>query len=134
MKVKIFDGYWTSDTTDKNQNFIFIFGDNDIGKGKRGQAMIRDSKNAFGVPTKKIPAWSPNAYYTDAELEENKNKIMGAIEKIKDELKTNKYEGIMLPKDGLGTGLADLPNKAPLTFAYLNQQLDELIQYTLNLS
>lgn len=133
MKVQIFDGYWTCYTTNKNQNYIFIFGDNDIQKGKKGQAVVRDSKNAFGIPTKKLPALSPNSFYTDVELEENKNKIMGAIEKIKEELKINKYEGIILPKDGLGTGLADLLNKAPLTFAYLNQQIDELIKYTLNI-
>ena len=32
----------------------------------------------------------------------------------------------MLPEDGFGTGLSQLPTKAPKTFEYVNKQIEKL--------
>lgn len=58
--------------------------------------------NAIGIPTKKIPSNKISSFYTDDEYEENKEKIRNAVFRILKELKSGKYNGIILPKDGLG--------------------------------
>lgn len=129
MEVIIFKGYWTVQDVRKHSNYLFIFGDNDIRKGKKGQAIIRDELNSIGVPTKKIPNYSPTSYYYDYEFDLNVQKIDDAIQKIKLVLKNKKYRGIILPEDGLGTGLANLKENAPKTLEYLNSELDKLKIY-----
>ena len=108
----------------KNPNLIFLFGDNDRRTGKRGQAVIRGEPNAFGIRTKHKPATSANSYFSDERYENNikmmKDDFVKALEAVP-------WNGaLVLPRDGLGTGLADLPNKAPQTFAWL-QQLSEML-------
>jgi hypothetical protein len=128
MSVIIFEGYWKISDVEANPKYLFIFGDNDIGKGKGGQAIIRDLPNAMGIPTKKLPSFQCKAYYTDKEYNNNCNKINKAIDKIRIEYYRGKYIGIVLPKDGLGTGLSKLPTKAPLTYKYLVKKISDLIQ------
>jgi hypothetical protein len=129
MDIIIFKGYWTVQYVRKHSNYLFIFGDNDIRKGKKGQAIIRGEPNSIGVPTKKISNYAPTSYYYDYEFDLNVQKIDEAIEKIKLVLKNGKYCGIILPEDGLGTGLANLKENAPKTLAYLNSELDKLKIY-----
>lgn len=40
----------------------------------------------------------------------------------------DKYNTLIIPKDGFGTGLAKLPKKAPKTFKYLNKKIKALIR------
>jgi len=81
-KIKIFKGWWTLDDIKNNRDHLFIFGDNDIGRGKGGQAIIRDEPNAFGIPTKKYPSNTKNSFYTDEEYKTNKIKIRDALHSI----------------------------------------------------
>jgi hypothetical protein len=53
MIVKIFQEFWSIIDAKNNGDFLFIFGDNDKKIGKKGQAIIRDEINAYGIPTKK---------------------------------------------------------------------------------
>lgn len=117
--VEIVDRYSIADLK-ANPNKIYVFGDNVIEKGKGGQAIIRDEENAFGIPTKVLPDTTPNSYFSDNKYEANISQINRAIEKIKNDGRT-----IVFPKDGLGTGLAKLKEKAPQTYAYLKQRLLE---------
>ena len=104
----------------KNPDSVYIFGDNLLGTGKGGQAVIRGQANAFGIPTKKKPTTGKDAYFTDDEFAENVEAIDAAFAKLP------KGKQIVLPEDGLGTGRAKLEEKAPKTFAYLQDRLDEL--------
>lgn len=126
MIVKTFRGFWDSNSTREHEDYIFIFGDNNVGSGMGGQACIRYEKNAFGIPTKKEPSSGKNAYYTDDDFFENVSNINKAIKKIINKCKTGNYRGIFLPEDGLGTGIAKLDEKAPLTFKYLKLALISL--------
>ena len=123
-KVVVFKGFWTVEDVQKNPHALFIFGDNNIGRGKGGQAIIRGLPNAIGIPTKKYPSNDPESFYTDAEYNENITKINTAINIIVG-LSTS-YKYIVLPEDGLGTGLADLPRKAPNTYKYLVNAINNL--------
>lgn len=124
-KSKIFEGYWTVNDARSNKNSLFVYGDNDIKKGKKGQAIIRDEPNAIGIPTKKYPSLYNHSFYTDTEIELNKKKIDNAIDLLLE--KSANYDYVVFPKDGLGTGLAKMDTKAPKTFAYLNGRIGEFI-------
>lgn len=87
-----------------NPNKIYIFGDNTEGWGKGGQAIVRDEPNAFGISTKD----SPTQFMSDDNFEANKAKIDADIAAIKTDGRP-----IVFPEDGIGTGRADLQNKAP---------------------
>ena len=118
--------YYDSQMCKEHPNWLFLFGDNDVRWGKRGQSIIRDEPNALGIPTKKLPSLNPDAFYTDDELHMNKLKIDDVFELIHQV--ASRFEKIVLPQDGIGTGLADLPRKAPQTFAYLETKIEELIR------
>lgn len=101
-----------------NPNKIFIFGDNTKRVGNGGQAQIRGNSNALGIATKINPGAFEDSYMKDSELESNKKVIDSDIQKIKD-----LGRQLVFPKDGLGTGLAELPQRAPQTYNYLREQL-----------
>jgi hypothetical protein len=125
MKVKYFPRFWTCQDVEANSNFLFVYGDNDQKRGRGGQAIIRDFPNTIGIPTKKNPNNLPESFYTDVEYEKNIKKIDHAIDLIL--LQAEFYDGIMLPRDGFGTGLAKLDIFAPNTFKYLNEQVKKRI-------
>ena len=100
---------------------IFLFGDNLTERGFGGQAKeMRGEENAVGIPTKKAPSNHSNSFFTDKEFAANKQAIDEAFSKIPPD------KTIVIPKAGLGTGLAQLQEKAPNTFAYLNEKLAEI--------
>ncbi|AKI80171.1 hypothetical protein QJ850_gp528 [Acanthamoeba polyphaga mimivirus] len=123
-KIVIFKGYWTENDVKKNLDALFVYGDNDAKIGKGGQAIIRDLPNTIGIPTKKYPTNHSSSFYTDKEYYDNIFKIDQAINQLIDV--SQKYRLIVLPEDGFGTGLAQLPKKAPLTYKYLVEQINNL--------
>ena len=106
-------------TLRNNREKTYLFGDNLAGYGKGGQAIIRGEPNAIGIPTKKKPTMDEDAFMTDDEYDSNIRAIDEAFNKIP------KNKIIVLPQDGLGTGLARLQSKAPKTWAYLQSKLAE---------
>lgn len=127
MEVIIFNGFWTIEDVKSMPNYLFIFGDNDIKRGKRGQAIICGEPNAMGIPTKKEPNNKITSFYRDVEYNENIRKIDQAINAILCEVTNKNYDGIVLPKDGFGTGLAKLNIYAPKTLEYIQSRINELV-------
>ena len=104
-----------------NPKVIYLFGDNLEQVGMGGQAgQMRGEPNAIGVPTKKNCFGTEDDYFTDEEYDLN----VAAIEVVFGQIPPNST--IVIPLDGLGTGLAKLPTKAPKTFNYLQRRLREL--------
>ena len=113
---------WTRKSVEADKDHIYIFGDNLLGVGTGGQACIRGLPNAYGIPTKKAPGMNDGDFFTDSEYEDNCKAIVSALARIP-------YGDIVLPEDGLGTGLAELPTRAPRTFAFLEQVLRECFDF-----
>lgn len=110
----------TRDIVRANPNKAFLFGDNLSRVGMGGQAKeMRGEPNAFGIATKKLPFNNEGAYFTDLDYEPNKLWIAFDIQKVID----SGFTTVVIPTDGLGTGLAQLDKRAPKTFAYLQQRL-----------
>ena len=110
----------------EHPDHIFLFGDNLARRGFGGQAaQMRSEPNAIGIPTKKLPSNTEEAFFTDAELEQNKAAIDRAFDRLY-RMSWTFEQVIVIPSDGLGTGRAQLENRAPLTFAYLQNRLRNL--------
>ena len=98
-----------------NPRHLYIFGDNLIKQGKGGQAIIRDCPNAFGIPTKRYPDNEKTSFFSDKPDE------VYAVETTINRLNrltktTKKYNVIVFPYYGLGTGLAKMPECSPLLY------------------
>jgi len=109
-----------------NPSVLYVFGDNDARKGYGGQAAeMLDEPNAVGVRTKKTPGHSYRSdYYTDHEYDANMRKIEEDFRPIKQHLARGGI--VVIPSDGLGTGLSDLEQYAPITGQKLNQMVADL--------
>lgn len=108
----------------KNKDALIVFGDNLIRKGKAGQAAIRDCKNAYGIPTKRLPSMNPDAFFSD-KLEEI-NIVQEHLDFLLKEHKNGRV--IYLPTDGIGTGLARLSSKSPK----INEMIQSFFKKALN--
>ena len=122
--VEVISENYTPELLKANPDKLFLFGDNNTRTGKGGQAIIRDEPNAVGISTKLLPKNTPEAFMSDDQLADNKAVIDSDIKKAKEKA-AKEGKTIVLPKGGFGTGLAALATKAPQTFAYLNQRLQE---------
>jgi hypothetical protein len=103
-------------------NVYFLFGDNLLGIGMGGQAgAMRGEPNAIGVPTKMAPGMAYSDFFSDVDFEDNCKAIDSALARIP------AGTTVVIPQDGLGIGLAELPTRAPRTFEYLNRRLAALV-------
>ena len=109
-----------------NRGVLYLFGDNQERVGLGGQAKeMRGEPNAVGVATKKRPTNEDSAFFTDDELVANRISIYDDLEPVREHLRAGGI--VVVPLDGLGTGLSDMPNRCPQTFAYLERQLARLV-------
>lgn len=105
---------------------IFLFGDNLEQRGFGGQAAaMRCEPNAIGIPTKKSPTYSADAFFCDNEFEQHKVAIDRAFAQLT-KTASDATQVIVIPANGLGTGRVELERRAPRTFAYLQSRLAEL--------
>lgn len=110
---------------------LFVFGDNALHRGKGGQAIIRDCENAVGFITKYKPTWESDAFLTDTSITRLEAWITGFDATIFTLLVTQNYTGIVLPKDGVGTGRAKLAQSSPLCFSRIQEYFQSTFGRTL---
>lgn len=102
----------------------FVFGDNAERHGLGGQAReMRGEVNAIGVATKRRPGMKPEDFFDDDSL--------GDFVVLREDL--NKVEQayrsgllIYVPKLGLGTGLSQLPTRAPKLYDFMCERVRDL--------
>ena len=99
-----------------NPDALVVFGDNLIGKGKAGQACIRDMPNAYGIPTKRLPSMKENSFFSDQPSE---------IRIVKQKIKTLKTsdKDIIMPVHQIGSGLAQLKYRSPMIWKIITKEL-----------
>ena len=103
-----------------NPEHIFVFEDNMIGKGKVGQAIIRDCSNAWGLPTKRLPSMNSNAFFSDKQDEYD------IVLKELSTLWQMHLDGkcIVLPNNPIGSGLAKVSSKSPIVWGLIKKFYD----------
>lgn len=108
---------------------IYLFGDNMKRVGMGGQAAsMRGEPNSFGVPTKWLPDNRDTSYFCDEDFP-------GPVENAINFplnlafawlLHTGK---VVVPRDGLGTGLSELPTRAPKIYNYIEYKIALLAKF-----
>ena len=110
-----------------NPNRLYVFGDNMQREGTGGQAgAMRGEPNALGVPTKWEPRRHKEAFFRNRDLEkpEVREALTGAFRQMREALAQGR--DVVIPTDGLGTGLAELPERAPAIHAWIEDQVRKL--------
>lgn len=121
MPIK-FVKLYTKELLSQNRHWLFVFGDNYERKGLGGQAKVcRGEPNTIGWATKKAPNNLPASYLTDDDFDEWFDKTFEDAKTILDALKQGRV--VVFPEDGIGTGLARLPEKAPAIAAVINNSI-----------
>lgn len=108
-----------------NPEVLYLFGDNRTRTGLGGQAKeMRGEPNAVGVVTKWEPAMRPASFFTDADYDKVTYLITLDLGPVRKHLREGGV--VVIPSDGLGTGLSELPKRAPLIHKFLEKSLKEL--------
>ena len=110
-------------------NTLFVFGDNMVEQGFGGQAKeMRGEQNAVGIPTKNYPGIRPSDYFTDDDFAVASAKISNKFI----DLFVHARQGgkIVWLLDGIGTGLAQLKERAPKIWYFIEAQKAALEKIT----
>lgn len=113
------------DDLKNNPKVMYLFGDNMTRKGLGGQAKeMRYEPNAVGVATKNTCGEGTDDYFSDDQIDIVKGifetDLSPAVRHLKD------GGTLIVPADGLGTGLSELPTRAPKCNALLVSMLKNL--------
>jgi hypothetical protein len=93
-----------------NRDRRYVFGDNVQRSGFAGQAKeMRGEPNAIGVVTKWAPSMSPRAFFDDTQ--QCKDLVINDLMTVQYLLDCDR--SVVVPADGIGTGLSRLPQYAP---------------------
>ena len=108
-----------------NDDYVVVYGDNMIHKGKAGSAIVRDYNNSIGIPTKRLPCLKESCFFKDRVYAVNC--VAESLEKLKEICSTGKIA--VFPRGGIGNGLADLSKHSPNIYKALNYDLLHLFGF-----
>lgn len=120
-------GRYTRAMIQSRPDTLFLFGDNMAGIGRGGQAReCRDEPNAVGVPTKWYPSMLPHSFFR--EIDADNFRVVARIDSAFDRAEAHLRAGgtVVLPADGIGTGLAELPTRAPAVHAIIMRRIERM--------
>ena len=117
--------FYSREDLQNNPQDIYVFGDNLTAVGLGGQAAAcRGEPNAFGIPTKIAPSNHPDAFLFDVYLDRMRMLYQFLFNTL--DYHTSIGNTVVWPEDGIGTGLADLPNKSPEIYALIQLMFEAL--------
>jgi hypothetical protein len=120
MPVKYLE-FYTRQFVASNQDAFFVFGDNEARCGIQGQARAcRGFMNTIGITTKKFPGNKAEDYYDKESFHAWYNFNQTALQRIADLLWINKAV-VYFPKDGIGTGFAQLAQRCPEILQFIKR-------------
>ena len=108
-----------------NPHILYLFGDNLDREGLGGQAgEMRGEPNAFGWATKRSISHSfPEDYFFDGE-DDTTTIMTKEHANLQGVIGLGDYKGLVIPSDGIGTGLSKMPEYAPKTLELINTLLE----------
>ena len=102
----------------------FVFGDNVARKGMGGQAKeMRGEPNAIGVVTKWGPSMVPGVFFSDDDHDATEH-VGSDLLDVAHALSVGRT--VYFPADGIGTGLSELPKRAPKLHAKIGEYIARL--------
>lgn len=127
MPMKIHHPYFSVKACKAAPDDLFVFGDNLDRYGKGGQAAIRDCENAIGFATKISPNTNNRAFFTDNNSDLLKDEILRFHNIVTPHLRAGGT--VWWPADGIGTGLSEMPKRAPALYARMCKYTRGLFEY-----
>lgn len=114
----IFQQWITRNDLRDNRDRAYVFGDNVQRSGFAGQAKeMRGERNAIGVVTKWAPSMSPRAFFDDTAA----CKVLVERDLLVVQQALDRGRTVVVPADGVGTGLSRLPQYAPHLDAFIEE-------------
>ena len=114
---------YTREYIQMRSGLYFVFGDNVERRGFGGQAKeARGLKNTVGIVTKWKPTRTPDAFFSDSD--ECFELVEKDLLRVVDLLDTR--NDVVFPRDGIGTGLANLAVHAPKLDHYIKTYINTL--------
>lgn len=108
----IFQQQITSDDLTNNPRVLYLFGDNYTRRGLGGQAKVmRPHGNAHGIATKWLPTTEPHAFFSDDDFDTISEILSVDFHRPRSVIRQGGV--VVCPAAGLGTGLSQLPKRAP---------------------
>lgn len=115
-----------------NPRLLYIFGDNEARTGSGGQAKeMRGEPNVIGIRSKRKPLYDPDAYWYEADHPRQRKLVdedfMAVVEALKPNASgASDYKGLVIPLEGIGTGMAQLKDRSPSTLRYIEKWIANL--------
>lgn len=123
----LFEQRFTRQGLRDRPDVLFVFGDNEARRGGGGQAHeCRGEPNAVGVATKRYPAWDELAYWREDEYARCCEIVDRDMQRVFDHVR--KGGTVVFPRDGIGTGRAALPTRAPTVMEHIRKRVRELVK------
>jgi len=108
-----------------NPRALYLFGDNHLRIGLSGQAKeMRGEPNARGIRTKWRPSFTDDAFFSDEDFPAIEQFLMDDFREAKAAICQGRV--VVMPQNGLGTGLSELPTRAPKIYALLLWHIEEM--------
>lgn len=108
-----------------NPDILYVFGDNLAQKGLGGQAAeMRGEPNAVGIPTKNAPFMSVGAFFTDEDFKLFFKMARPRFVALQQHI--DKGGIVVWPLDDIGTGRAQLKERAPRIWDYIQEWKETL--------
>lgn len=105
-----------------NSGVLYLFGDNEARVGLGGLAReCRGEPNAVGIATKRRPGLAEADFWSDDDFEACSRIVSADFERAFACIR--KGGVVVCPMGGLGTGLAQLPRRAPRILAHIRETL-----------
>lgn len=108
--------FYTPELLRAHPTTFFVFGDNNRRDGYGGQAAIRNEPNALGLSTK----WAPGNYHYNFYDDDDGALMAPDLVEV---LRRSLHHDVVVPftdRVQLGTGLSELPQRAPQLYAVLS--------------
>lgn len=126
--VVLYSGRLTPELCDEFPDYTFVFGDNLLGFGMGGQAIIRGKRNAFGVPTKRKPSMAAGSFFEEGNSADL-DKVLQKLKILWLKLANNTTVVIPVNDKGevsLGLERAELPIRAPSIYETITRHVSEM--------
>jgi hypothetical protein len=127
-QVILFSGWYSAALCRACPDLLFVFGDNMLGFGKGGQAIIRSEPNTFGIPTKRKPSMASGAFFMEGN-ERDLDAVLLSLGDLWDKLEEGRTVVIPINQEGeisLGLERARLRQTAPSIYDTIKNHVNEM--------
>ena len=129
-KVEVQSKIYTPHQLERNENTLYIFGDNAAQNGLEGNKIARQYGNSFGIPYKKLLSDAEGTYYTDEDIDDYTvmlEETFDVLERLMNQYDTTVFPQYIIPK----SELKNIEKNSPKVFKELKAALKVRFGYDL---